>query len=62
MEAALYEGYCVKCRAKKTMVDARKEVTKNGRLAAKGKCPDCQSGICKFLGASSWAQPEPETK
>lgn len=47
----LYEGYCVKCRAKKVMVDARKEKTANGRLAAKGKCPDCGTTICKFIGA-----------
>ena len=35
------EGYCVKCKAKKEIVDAVEEVMKNGRRAIKGKCPTC---------------------
>ena len=35
------EGYCVKCKAKKEIVDGVEETMKNGRKAIKGKCPTC---------------------
>ncbi|OPZ23181.1 MAG: hypothetical protein BWZ03_00610 [bacterium ADurb.BinA186] len=43
--------YCVKCRAKKDVDDARVERTslKNGRPAAKAVCPDCGTGMFKIL-------------
>ena len=44
------EGYCVKCKAKKEIVDAVAEVMKNGRQAIKGKCPDCGTVMFKILG------------
>ena len=34
-------AYCVKCKAKKEMVDPQEGVTKNGRVITKGTCPDC---------------------
>ena len=43
------EGYCVKCRDKRVMKDAKEVTMKNGRLAAKGTCPKCGSGMFKFL-------------
>jgi len=43
------QGYCVKCRAKKVITDAKEVTMKNGRLAAKGTCPDCGTGVFKFL-------------
>ena len=43
------EGYCVKCRAKKVMKDAKEVTMKNGRLAAKGTCPDCGTVMFRFL-------------
>ena len=43
------EGYCVKCRAKKDMKDAKEVTMKNGRQAAKGTCPDCGTGVFRFL-------------
>jgi len=43
------EGYCVKCRAKRVMKDAKEVTMKNGRMAAKGTCPECGSGMFKFL-------------
>ena len=43
------KGYCVKCKAKKTMNDAEKVKMKNGRPAVKGKCPDCGTGMYKIL-------------
>lgn len=43
------EGYCVKCKAKKVMVDAQRVTMKNGRPAMKGKCPTCGTGMYKIL-------------
>ena len=53
------EGYCVKCKAKKEIVDAVEEVMKNGRKAIKGKCPTCGTVMFKILGgkASSGSAP-----
>ncbi len=44
------EGYCVKCKAKKEIVDAVEEIMKNGRKAIKGKCPTCGTVMFKILG------------
>ena len=46
------EGYCVKCKAKREMVDAQEVTMKNGRKAVKGKCPDCGTAMFKILGKS----------
>ena len=60
------EGYCVKCKAKKEIVDAVEETMKNGRKAIKGKCPTCGTVMFKILGGkatppaeSAAAKPEP---
>ena len=52
------EGYCVKCKAKKEIVDAVEEVMKNGRKAIKGKCPTCGTVMFKILGGKA-AAPAP---
>jgi len=44
------KGYCVKCKSKKEMKDEQKVTMKNDRLAVKGKCPDCGTGMYKILG------------
>ena len=44
------EGYCVKCKAKKEIVEAVEEIMKNGRKAIKGKCPTCGVVMFKILG------------
>lgn len=49
------EGYCVKCKAKKEIVDAMEEVMKNGRKAIKGKCPTCGTVMFKILGGKAVA-------
>ena len=49
------EGYCVKCKAKKEIVDAVEEVMKNGRKAIKGKCPTCGTVMFKILGGKAVA-------
>ncbi len=43
------QGYCVKCRAKRGIKDAKEVIMKNGRLAAKGTCPVCGTGMFRFL-------------
>ena len=35
------QAYCVKCRAKREMRDARAIIMKNGRPATQGRCPVC---------------------
>ncbi len=52
------EGYCVKCKAKKEIVDAVEETMKNGRKAIKGKCPTCGTVMFKILGGKA-AAPAP---
>ena len=44
------EGYCVKCKKKKTMKDAKVVTMKNGRKAEKGKCSDCGTSMFCILG------------
>ena len=35
------QGYCMKCRAKKEMKDAKSIIMKNGKSATQGVCPSC---------------------
>jgi Zn finger protein HypA/HybF involved in hydrogenase expression len=35
------QGYCVKCRAKKEMMNIKSITMKNGRLVTQGVCPTC---------------------
>lgn len=53
------EGYCVKCKAKKEIVNAVEETMKNGRKAIKGKCPTCGTVMFKILGGKVVSQPAP---
>ena len=50
MKEAQYEGYCVKCKEKRAMLDSEVVVMKNGRSAGKGKCEVCDCGMFKILG------------
>ena len=43
------EGYCVKCKKKKEMKDAKEVTMKNGRKAVKGNCPDCGTGMYRIM-------------
>ncbi|MEY5060928.1 MAG: hypothetical protein RIS45_849 [Planctomycetota bacterium] len=47
------QGYCVKCKAKKEIKDAKEvEMPAKGgktRPALKGVCPDCGTGIFRIL-------------
>ena len=42
-------GYCVKCRASKTMQNCVKDIAKNGRPMLKGSCVDCSTKMNKFV-------------
>ena len=53
------EGYCVKCKAKKEIVDGVEETMKNGRKAIKGKCPTCGTVMFKILGGKANTTPTP---
>jgi len=44
------EGYCVKCKAKREMLNGKEVKTKNGRRMLKGKCPECGTTMCRILG------------
>jgi len=45
------EGYCLKCKVKRKLSNARVVTLKNGRPAAKGNCPVCGRGVMTFLSA-----------
>ena len=49
----MVEGWCMKCKAKKTMNDVTKVTMKNGRPAMKGKCSKCDTKMFKIGDGSS---------
>ncbi len=49
---AQYEGYCVKDK-RKVEFEGEEVTLKNGRKAAKGKCPVCGTTVMRILGKSS---------
>ncbi|MEN9359009.1 MAG: hypothetical protein RL095_544 [Verrucomicrobiota bacterium] len=53
---AAQEAYCVKCKAKKEMVDAKEVKMANGRPAMKGSCKTCKTGMYKILAAAKTAK------
>ncbi len=53
---AAQEAYCVKCKAKKEMVDAQEVKMANGRPAMKGSCKTCKTGMYKILAAAKAAK------
>jgi len=44
-----YNGYCVKCKAKRDF-EGNVEVSKTGMNMAKGKCPVCGTTVNRILG------------
>jgi len=42
-------AYCVKCRQKRQMKDAKETTTKNNRKALQGICPVCGTKMKKFM-------------
>jgi hypothetical protein len=51
IDAAIIEAYCLKCKQKRTMQDARRIVTRNGRFAMEGTCPVCGTKLMRFVSA-----------
>jgi len=49
---AANEGYCVKCKAKREMINVKQVKMANGRPALKGTCPVCGTGMFKILPPS----------
>ena len=45
------EAYCVKCRSKKEMKNAKAITMKNGKPASKGVCPICGTSMFR-IGAA----------
>jgi hypothetical protein len=48
-----FEGYCVKCKTKRPVKNAKVVTTSNGRKMAKGACPVCGTTVNKFLPKSA---------
>ena len=44
------EGYCVKCKEKREIKDAKEVKLDNGRTAMKGTCPVCGTKLTKIMG------------
>jgi integrase len=42
------EGYCVKCRAKKEIKNAKAITMKNGKPATQGICPTCKTKMFRI--------------
>jgi hypothetical protein len=47
-----YEGYCVKCREKRTFEGNEVQLA-NGRRAAQGSCPVCGTKMNRILGKAA---------
>jgi len=50
-EPPMVQAYCVKCRAKRDMKDAKRVTLKNGKPAMRGKCPVCGTTLFR-IGAA----------
>jgi hypothetical protein len=44
----MVDAYCMKCKKKVTVKDAKKTTLKNGRPATKGTCPKCGTNVFKI--------------
>lgn len=42
------EAYCVKCKEKREIKDARPITMKNGRPATEGTCPECGTRLFRI--------------
>ncbi len=43
------EAYCVKCRQKRVIQEAKKVTTQKGRRAVEGTCPVCATKLFRFI-------------
>jgi hypothetical protein len=44
-----FQGYCVKCREKRTIKEGTVGQTAKGRPMVKGSCPVCGTTVTRFL-------------
>ena len=44
----MVKGYCMKCRKKQEMKNAKAGKMKNGRDCVKGECPECGTKMFKI--------------
>jgi len=44
------DGYCMKCRKKVQIKDAKKIKMKNGKPATQGSCPKCGTKVFRIGG------------
>lgn len=44
------EGYCVKCKAKRAIMNVMEEQMRDGRKAITGKCPSCGEDLFRIRG------------
>ncbi len=44
------EAYCVKCKKKVEVKDGKEVINKSRRKMLKGKCPKCNTTVCRILG------------
>ncbi|HEU0168194.1 MAG TPA: DUF5679 domain-containing protein [Chloroflexota bacterium] len=42
------EGYCVKCKSRREMSNAKQVTMKNGKPATEGVCPTCGTKMFKI--------------
>lgn len=47
------EGYCVRCKSKQTIKDAKEKTTANGRQMMSGECPTCATKVNVFVSSKS---------
>jgi len=46
------EGRCMKCQKMVEIKDGKEVITKNKRRMLKGKCPKCDTTVCRILGSA----------
>ena len=48
MEGILMQAYCMKCRTKREIKDAKSITMKNGKPATQGMCPTCGTKVFRI--------------
>ena len=46
-------AFCVSCKEKREMSNAKNAVAKNGRHMMRGECVNCGTKMCKFVSSSA---------
>ena len=44
------KGYCMKCKKSVEMKDEKEKRTKKGMIMIIGKCPYCETTVCRMTG------------